>query len=408
MDGKRWHKNSASCGNFVIFPINSHTKGALGDQNNLHTVMQMGDTFYVAVPGRCKQMGYMVVTQMDYGMHFFHHTNFCLYIIPNLTCKNKTDSIKFTLEGMDLQWKGADAGMMPTILLSIFLLSNFGSSIFVKQCSNQIGADNPKGYGWFLFANSIVSCLFFWLSNGLQLRLNWQTVLYSILFAVVVLGTLILSLYVYRFVSVAGVTIVRNAGSLVLGAIAGSLLFQEQLNAADFIRILLLAGAVVMFAVSTGMQNKKYDQKRNKRSTVALILLILANGAAVIIQKYYALDTQVTDDNSFFFLTNGFLLIVSLVWLAFGKTGKAENAENTGKVKTKVLLSLPYVANTVCSNIGSLTTVLLLQTMDISLYMPLSIAFGIVSGVGASLVFREKVDRWVLSAAVLSIVAALV
>ena len=129
------------------------------------------------------------------------------------------------------------------------------------------------------------------------------------------------------------------------------------------------------------------------------MLLVLANGAAVIVQKYYALDTRVTDENSFFFFTNGMLLIVSLLWLIFGKAAP---------VKSNPELPLSYVANTVCSNISSLMTVLLLQAMPVSLYTPLSIAFGIISGVGASLVFREKVDRWVLSAAALSVIAALI
>lgn len=289
--------------------------------------------------------------------------------------------------------------MTTVILLGVFFLSYFGSNIFSKKSSILV-AGSPGGYGLFLLANSVIACLFFWLSNGFLLQINLRTLYYSVIFAAVVFATLILGLYVYRFVSVAGVTIFRNAGSLILGAGMGSLLFQETLKFVDYIRILLLIGAIVLFAIGF----RDHFRKGSIKGFGALILLTLANSAAVIVQKYYAIDPQVVDENSFFFFTNVILILCALLWLVLGKK-KITFAKEKQK---KIAFPMAYVCNTICSNIGSQTTVLLLQTMALSLYTPLSIALGIISGVGTSLVFREKVDLWVLSAAALSVVAAII
>lgn len=289
--------------------------------------------------------------------------------------------------------------MSTGILCTILFLSNFGANIFTKKSSN-IVATGHKKYSLFLLANSVVACLFFWLSNGLRLHMNLRTFCYSAIFATVVFATLILSLYVYCFISVAGVTVVRNAGTLVLCSAVGTILFQENFVAMDFLRILLLIGAILLFAISS----KDSHGTNNKKGIWALILLTLASSATVIVQKYYAADTHVTDENSFFFFTNAILMISSFPWLIL----ENRNSKFMKEKQQRKTFPLAFIGNTICSNIGSWVTVLLLQTMAVSLYTPLSIAFGIVSGVAASFVFREKVDFWVLSAAALSIVAVII
>lgn len=298
--------------------------------------------------------------------------------------------------------------MSTAILLAFCFLSNLGSNVFLKISSNTTAKSGKAGYALFLAINCLVACLFFLIISGFSVRLNIPTLCYSVAFAAVVLASLILGLYVYRFVKIATVTVVGNAGSLIVGALIGCCLFHEKLLSRDIFRIILMLAAVLLLSFGHRSSGPKSDKIIHGGITgvILLVLRVIEGAVAVIIQKKFALDPLVTDNNSFFFFTNVVLLLVVLVWIA----GIClRNRAGILQIR-KSLRPFPfaYIANTLCSNIGSLITILLLKIMAVSLYTPITTALGILSGVAGSAVFREKMDKWTLLAALLSVVAVII
>ena len=131
-----------------------------------------------------------------------------------------------------------------------------------------------------------------------------------------------------------------------------------------------------------------------------MLITLLSNAASTIITKFYALDIRVVDENSFFFFTNVFLIILAAIALAVdGIINREHFKAAMTMLKPKKLITLS--GNTVCSNVVSLIGVPLLALIDISVYTPIMSALGIISGVVASLLFREKLG-------VFSYIAALI
>lgn len=297
--------------------------------------------------------------------------------------------------------------MSAVILLGFYFLSTLGSNVFLKISSNTTAKSGKAGYALFLAINSLVACLFFLIVSGFSIRLNIPTLWYSVVFAAVVVATLILGLMIYRFVKIATATVVGSAGSLFISALIGCCLFQEKLLPIDVLRIILMLAAVLFMFFGHRSARQRYD-KAASGGMIGVILLVLRMGVsatAVIVQKKFALDPGVTDNNSFFFFANVVLLAVVLLWIAgiclYDHTGIHQMCEALRP------FPFPYIANTLCSNIGSLITLLLLKTMAVSLYTPVTTALGILSGGASSVVFREKIDKWTLLAVVLSIAAVI-
>lgn len=295
--------------------------------------------------------------------------------------------------------------MYTMFLLVVYFLFNTGGGVCNKLCSQATAKSGSCGQAVFMLVNSATACLFFWISNGFSLQVNFVTFLYSAVFAVVVLGALLVGLYIFRYYSIAVVTVISGAGSLVLCAIIGKLLFSEDLMPNDGVRIVLMLAAVFLVFLSFGPECCKI-KKGGFAGLVLIVLRIGTGGAAVAVQKYFAVDTRVTDENSFFFFTNAILLIGVIPWLIFSVRESVSLL--TGIHQALGAFKLTFVGNTLCSNIQSWITVVLLQIMAVSLYVPVTTAMGILAGVLCSILFREKVNSWIWTAAIVSVVAVII
>lgn len=294
--------------------------------------------------------------------------------------------------------------MGSVFLLAIYFLLNIGSGVCNKLCSQATAQSGSCGHAVFMLINSVTACLFFWISNGFSLRLNVVTFWYSTVFAVVVLGTLLVGLYIFRYYSIAVVTVISSAGSLISGALIGKFLFDECLMPNDIVRIVLMLVAVILVFLSVGSGSDKIK----KGGSMGLVLIVLRIGfgsAAMAVQKYFAIDVRVTDENSFFFLTNTILLIGAIPWLILSV--RKNGSQFDGICQALGTFKLVFVGNTLCSNIQSWITVVLLQIMAVSLYVPVTTALGIIAGVLCSIIFREKVNSWMWVATLTSVLAVI-
>lgn len=294
--------------------------------------------------------------------------------------------------------------MKTAVLLAVYFLFTGGSNICLKLSSRATEEGGSCGKAVFFLVNSLSACLFFWIGSGFELRLNPVTLGYCVVFAAVVLTTLLVSLHIYRFYKVAEVTVLSSAGSLILGAVIGCLLFGEVLTAADGVRIMLMLAAVVF--VFLGFEGEKEAAKPVGLPGVALLLAkIGVGGAAVAVQKYFATDPRVTDENSFFFFTNAVMLLAVIPWLILSI--RRSGSKLRGIRQVLGAFRFAYVGNTLCSNVLSWLTVALLQATAVSVYVPVTTALGILAGVFCSFLFREKVNGWMWAAAFGSVAAVI-
>jgi len=114
-------------------------------------------------------------------------------------------------------------------------------------------------------------------------------------------------------------------------------------------------------------------------------------------------DTTVTNENSFFFLCNAIIVIVSfLVFVA----DSAKHRDH-GREARRLLMPcriVPLVANILSSATCSLVGILLIARMPLSIYSPVSSAVGMLSGVIGSLACRERLGSCAYLGAALALI----
>ena len=163
----------------------------------------------------------------------------------------------------------------------------------------------------------------------------------------------------------------------------------------------MLCATAVMFIgrnsnkAKTEAENESKTEKRKKLiivlSTLAFMSLIGAASTAVL--KYYSADTNVTDQNSFFFITNIFSAFLVLPVLPFTmKRDKIKPSDLWKMVKSKK--TIYSAVTTLNSNINSVVQLLLLGMMDVSIYTPLSSAFAFAAVDVATPIIGEKLNRY--------------
>jgi drug/metabolite transporter (DMT)-like permease len=174
----------------------------------------------------------------------------------------------------------------------------------------------------------------------------------------------------------------------------------------------MLCATAVMFIgrnsnkAKTEAENESKTEKRKKLiivlSTLAFMSLIGAASTAVL--KYYSADTNVTDQNSFFFITNIFSAFLVLPVLPFTmKRDKIKPSDLWKMVKSKK--TIYSAVTTLNSNINSVVQLLLLGMMDVSIYTPLSSAFAFAAVAVATPIIGEKLNRYTIIATVFAILS---
>lgn len=294
-------------------------------------------------------------------------------------------------------------------LFLITSLASFGSRAFTKLCSNMV--DSRARYALCFGVNGLVACIFFFISGGFRIGVNLPTVLYAAVYTLFVIGSLFASLKLLHIASISGVNILSGALGLIFSSAIGFLFFFEKINAPKLIRIVLMIAATSLVFIGESRRNQKKEKVSEKNNLIPLfaliVLLALINSGVTVLTKLFTSSTQVTDENSLFFLTNVILLIGSACVFAFECfRKKGVFFDSVTLLRPRKLISL--AGNTVCSNVGSLVGIRLVAQMDISVYTPICSALGILIGVVASLVFKEKLGIFSYLAATVACVALII
>lgn len=233
----------------------------------------------------------------------------------------------------------------------------------------------------------------FWVMSGFSLSFNLPTVIYSLIYGMLVLVIHFSNLLSLRYMGITQAALCSSTLTLVLSLLSGVLLFAEQANFITVGRILLMLAATWLAVLRKDVSPAVLIPGKKGRFFLGICLRLICSAASVgatVVTKYFAMDTGVTDTNSFFFMTNVVLTVISLLSLAMFCRGDARGAAR--ELKSIGLARYgAIVLNTVASNLSSTLTVLILATGSVSYFTPVSGALGIIATESvAVLIAREK------------------
>lgn len=289
---------------------------------------------------------------------------------------------------------------MPTLLLFALTAAEVVGKIASKTCSNVIAAKSSRiKYFVYLIFVGIIACGILFALNGFKISCNPRTLLYALLYSAICSVIAVCGLEIMKFANIAGVLVLSSFGSLISSALVGIFVFHEEISRRTLIKICIMFIPAVLTFIETKYAKKDAPKKQGKSASfklaVILLLLIAVRCGNNVLLKFYKMDTAVTDISSMFIFTNVFQALTSLVPLVFyiiknRSTPELRTELADARSIFRLIPILAIIGSTSMSNIVSLISAELIGIMDISLYTPTVSALGMISGVIASFIYRER------------------
>ena len=303
---------------------------------------------------------------------------------------------------------------MPFLIL-IYALSRICESFSHKLCSASMTGESGTSYGYYYVTHSLVACIFFILSGGFSISINTATLLFSVALAAVILINMLVSMLKLRYMNVLGAGILTTPLNLLLIALAGNLLFGEDITLSVCLKILVTTVSAVLIFIDIQRNKGHDDNKENdkggridlKRYVPLMLISVLLGVIQTLLVKAFVISERVTNEHSFYLLTNVFMLSWGVIMLITSAL-KGRGNLKTGLSFFKPRRVLSTFGNVVSSNVTSLVTVPILVGINISIFSPVSSAWSIVVSVIISLIFKEKLGLFSYLAAAVGILAIFV
>ena len=304
---------------------------------------------------------------------------------------------------------------MLAILIPMYSLATLGSTVFAKITSSVMSGASRAKYSLFLVINGFAACLLFWVMGGFSINANLTTLIFSAMYAFIVAASLILNRLAYAMASVLGVNIIMYGCSLLCTSAMGIILFSEEISLLTVCRILIMMASISATFVDANRSDRvKSPQEsvpNNARNTVKLcivmVLIVIVSCADIVILKYFTLNPNATDETSFFFFTNVLLCLGSSCVLSFEAIIRRNEIGDVITIfKPRTIVGI--VGNVLSSNVVSFLSVAIIALMNVSVYTPVVSAIGVLMGVVASLIFREKLGVFSYVSAILALIAVII
>ena len=241
----------------------------------------------------------------------------------------------------------------------------------------------------FSLITGCIASVFFFIMSGFCIRINSATLVYSLIFSLIVAAIHFLNLLLFRVVDVSTATVLTSTLALILTFITGTLFLSEKAGIPELLRgAVMVAASVLLYFPAKNGENIK---SRFKAKGIIISLLIAsARVSASVISNLFSKDPKVTDSNSFFFMTNIFVVVFALSAIFIIKKGSFVLLLSEIKSFSAKGYALTGIS-TVSSNVCSLLQILIFASGDgITLYTPISGAFGLVAAAIISLIEKEK------------------
>ena len=297
----------------------------------------------------------------------------------------------------------------------IYALSMIGDRATNKLTSVVMDGESRSTYYSHCMIRSLAACLFFFMLGGFSISINAKTLLFSLGYGLAILAHIFIGLFSLRFMNVLGAGILSTPPNLILTAIMGVLLWNEEITASKYIAIILTSISALLMFIDIRNTGKKSAEDKNGSGRVnfkAYIPLMLLSVVFSVMQslflKAFAVSTDVTDENSFYFLTNLVILAFGVVMLIIHSFKDRSEIRVGLKSFFTVKRAIPTSVNVLLGNVAAIALIPILAEVDISTFTPVSSAFSIVVGIFVSLLFKEKLGIFSYIAALVAIAAMFV
>ena len=281
--------------------------------------------------------------------------------------------------------------MLPIYYFGCFLCSVLGVFSNQRYARNGKKMNNIHIYS---LVSGLIAMAFFYVSSGFNININLRTLVYSVIFALLIFGNYFLVLIVFRFMGIAEKTFICSGLSLVATIVMGVVLFKENFEPVSAIQLLLVFATLLVIFIP---KRKKQESLR----TITTVGVVICIGITVLgigctlVAKYFAEDLKVgtvTDENSFFFLTNVFIVALGICTVLISQNFSIKAVVREIKMVSPTNYFM-IVLNVVSSNLHSLLQMLIFEEGNLILYAPLSSALGLLAGEVVAVAFAKEKPR---------------
>lgn len=301
------------------------------------------------------------------------------------------------------------------IIFALIFLIHIVSMILHKRCSNMLSTKGSAGKAVYILITGIFSGLLYFAYSGFTLEINAICVLFAFLYGIcsTIAG---FTITIYNYADVATVSVTKSSLSLILTSMVGFIIFSEPAGIQRIIKLVLTL--FVVFLVFINSKNEiKHDRSDgksllSKKENFIKFLLLIGIQIPVFIfgayqSKMVAKYAVVPDLNSYYCLTNLFMVLFGIIWIIYlSHKDKDSITECISMVRSKSIFTILFLL--IIGTFSALLGVIILKYIDISLYSPLNSAITFIGSAIVSILFREKLSKLIWLAVAISIVVVII
>ncbi len=301
------------------------------------------------------------------------------------------------------------------LIFAVMFFISIVSMILNKKCSNVLASKGSPGKAVYIVVTGIFSGFLYFMYSGFSLEINAMCVLFAFLYGVcsTIAG---ITITIYKYADVATVNVTKSSLNLILTSLVGFVIFSEDVTTDRIAKLILTLGVVFLIFLSSKEETAdsvyKSESPLKKKSNFIKFCLLIGIQIPVFVfgayqSKMVAKYNLVPDLNSYYCLTNLFMLLFGLIWIAYlAYKDKNSIKECISLVKSKSMFII--MALLVIGTFSALLGVIILKYIDISLYTPMHSALTFIGSALVSLIFREKLGKFIWIAVAISVIAVII
>ncbi len=301
------------------------------------------------------------------------------------------------------------------LIFAVMFFISIVSMFLNKKCSNVLASKGSPGKAVYIVVTGIFSGFLYFMYSGFSLEINAMCVLFAFLYGVcsTIAG---ITITIYKYADVATVNVTKSSLNLILTSLVGFVIFFEPVTTDRIAKLILTLGVVFLIFLNSKEETSDsvYQSKSRlkKKSNFIKFCLLIAIQIPVFVfgayqSKMVAKYNLVPDLNSYYCLTNLFMLLFGLIWIAYlAYKDKNSIKECISLVKSKSMFII--MALLVIGTFSALLGVIILKYIDISLYSPMHSALTFIGSAAVSLMFGEKLGKFIWLAVAISVIAVII
>lgn len=268
----------------------------------------------------------------------------------------------------------------------LFLISSITSVISVAFCKlyrKPIKDDNFADTLYYAI-NVPVAILYFALMCGFNFKVNVITAIFSLAFSLLCYGGVFFQIRALKDTSLVNVSLFSSGGSIIISAIAGVLLFDENILPKSLLGLLFALASIVVPCFTS--KNKG----TNLKGILFCLLLFVNSGLVRVIMKMYQTTPGCMSENIFCLYTNIFLAPFVVLMHRKNFFDKSTYPKLVKYKKSALIVA----ASVVLSNVSTLLSMIIVGKVDLFFSSvfgpPLAICTNFLFD---TVVFKEKVKK---------------